>query len=63
MHQWESGDLENTYELLNLIAFEISTLYKNRIFQCMGEIFCVQFQRFTLDPTENQRDLTLTYRV
>ena len=63
MHQWEGGDLENTYELLNLITFEISTLYKNRIFQCMGEIFCVQFQRFPLDPTENQRDLTLTYRV
>ena len=35
-------------ELLNLRALKISTLYQNRIFQCMGKIFCVEFQRFPL---------------
>ena len=37
------GRIKNTYELLNLRALKISTLYKNRIFQCMGKIFCVEF--------------------
>ena len=39
---------KNTYELVNLRALRFSTLYKNRIFQCMGEIFCVEFQRYPL---------------
>ena len=39
---------KNTYELLNPRALKISMLYKNRIFQCMDEIFCVEFQRFPL---------------
>ena len=30
---------KNTYELINLRALEFPTLYKNRIFQCMGKIF------------------------
>ena len=34
---------QNMYELLNLRAFKISTLHKNRIFHCMGKIFCVEF--------------------
>ena len=42
------GRLKNTYELLNLRALKISILYKNEIFQCMGKIFCVEFQRFPL---------------
>ena len=53
--QWTScdswgggGRFKNTYELLNLRALKISHLYKNCIFQCMGKIFCVEFQRYPL---------------
>ena len=42
------GVFKNTYELLNLRAFKISVFYKNHIFQCMGKIFCVEFQRVPL---------------
>ena len=41
-------DVENAYKLLNLRALEISMLYKNHIFQCMGKIFCVEFQSVPL---------------
>ena len=34
------GRFKNAYELLNLRALQISMLYKNHIFQCMGKIFC-----------------------
>ena len=43
---WE-GYFKNAYELLNL-TIEISMLYNNCIFQCMGKIFCVEFQRYPL---------------
>ena len=39
------GAFKNAYELLNLRALKITMLYKNHIFQCMGNIFCVEFQR------------------
>ena len=42
------GISKNTYELSNLRALKISTLYKNLIFQSKGKIFCVEFQRFPL---------------
>ena len=42
------GRFKNAYELLNLRALTISMLYKNHIFQCMGKIFCVEFQRVPL---------------
>ena len=42
------GHFKNTYELLNLRALKILMSYKNRIFQCMGQIFCVEFQRYPL---------------
>ena len=43
------GCFKNAYELLNLrAALKISKLYKNCIFQCMGKIFCVEFQRYPL---------------
>ena len=45
---WPGGVLKNTYELLNLRALKISKLHKNHIFQCMGKIFCVEFQRVPL---------------
>ena len=40
--------IKNAYELLILRALKISMLYKNNIFQCMGKIFCVEFQRVPL---------------
>ena len=46
--EWPGGRFKNTYELLNPRALKISMLYKNRIFQCMGKIFCVEFQRYPL---------------
>ena len=42
------GHFKNTYELLNPRALKISALYKYCIFQCMGKIFCVEFQRSPL---------------
>ena len=42
------GGFKNAYELLNLRALKISMLYKNHIVQCMGKIFCVEFQRVPL---------------
>ena len=42
------GRFKNTYELLNLRGLKISKLHKNHIFQCMGKIFCVEFQRVPL---------------
>ena len=42
------GRFKNTYELLNLRALKISKLHKNHIFQCMGKVFCVEFQRVPL---------------
>ena len=42
------GRFKNAYELLNLRALKISMLYESHIFQCMGKIFCVEFQRVPL---------------
>ena len=42
------GRFKNTYELLNLRALKISKLLKKYIFQYMGKIFCVEFQRVPL---------------
>ena len=44
----QGGRFKNTYELLNVRALKISKLHKNHIFQCMGKIFCVEFQRVPL---------------
>ena len=42
------GHFKNVYELLNLRAVKISMLFKSHIFQYMGKIFCVEFQRVPL---------------
>ena len=42
------GRFKNTYELLNQRALKISPVNKIHIFQCMGKIFCVEFQRHPL---------------
>ena len=44
----QGGRFKNTYELLNLRALKISLVNKIHIFQCMGKIFCVEFQRYPL---------------
>ena len=42
------GRLKNTHELLNISAQEISLMNNFHIFQWMGKIFCVEFQRYPL---------------
>ena len=42
------GRFKNTYELLNLRALKFSPVNKSHIFQCLGKIFCVEFQRYPL---------------
>ena len=39
------GVLKNSHELLDLTALKMSMFYKNYVFQCMGQIFCVEFQK------------------
>ena len=39
---------KNAYELLTIRALKISIFHKKFIFQCMGKIFCVEFQRYPL---------------
>ena len=47
-HYEPGGRFKNTYELLNLRALKFSYVNKIHIFQCMGKIFCVEFQRYPL---------------
>ena len=42
------GRFKKTYELLNLRVLKISPVNKIHMFQCMGNIFCVEFQRYPL---------------
>ena len=54
-------------ELLNLRAPIISMLHKNCIFQCMGKIFCVEFQTYPLKlhtkyPTHTLKDVYFIHR-
>ena len=44
----DRGRFNNAYELLTLRALKISMFHKRFIFQCMGKIFCVEFQRYPL---------------
>ena len=44
----QGGRFKKAYELLNLRALKFSPLNKIHIFQCMGKIFCVEFQRYPL---------------
>ena len=43
-----SWNQQNAKKLLNLSALQISILDKIHIFQCMGNLFCVEFQRVPL---------------
>ena len=42
------GRFKNAYELLTLRALKFSHVNKIHIFQCMGKIFCMEFQRYPL---------------
>ena len=42
------GGVKNIYELIIIKALKYSSQGKIHIFQCMGKIFCVEFQRFPL---------------
>ena len=48
LYMWPGVRFENTYELLNQRALKFSYVNKIHIFQCMGKIFCVEFQRYPL---------------
>ena len=57
-----------TYELLNLRALKISMLYNNCIFECMGKIICMEFQRVPLNfqtkyLTHPFKDMHFIHRV
>ena len=61
------GRFKNAYELLNLRARKMSVLYKKHIFQCMGKIFCVEFQRVPLKfhtkyLTHTLKDVDFNYK-
>ena len=45
---WEDKGAFQKHELVNLGAHKSSLLNKLHIFQCMGKIFCVEFQRVPL---------------
>ena len=52
-HDRSGGRFKNTYELLNLRTLKFSYVNKINIVQCMGKIFCVEFQRYPLKfPTK-----------
>ena len=53
------GHFKNTYKLLNPRAMKVSTRYRNSIFQYMGKIFCVEFQREPLKFCTKSLTLTL----
>ena len=42
------GGVKNTYELLNLRTLKDSPVNQIHIIQCMGKIFCVEFQRYPM---------------
>ena len=48
LHLYVQIWFQNTYELLNLRALKFSPVNKIHIFQCMGKIFYVEFQRVPL---------------
>ena len=48
---------QGRFKLLYLTPHKFSTLYKNRIFQCIGKIFCVKYQGTLCYSTENIQHL------
>ena len=42
------GVFQKVYKFVNVKALKFSALNENHLFQCMGKIFCVEFQRFPL---------------
>ena len=48
MRSMNWGAFKNADVLLNLRAPNITTLYKNNIFQCVGKVYCAEFQKYPL---------------
>ena len=61
--QVPGGRFKNTYELLNLRALKFSPVEKIYIFQCMGKIFCVEFEMEPLKFHTKYLTLTLIWRI
>ena len=53
----------NTYELLNLRALKFSPVNKIHIFQWIGKIFCVEFQRYPMKLHTKYLTHTLKYMI
>ena len=67
---WDLTTLQGTrerfkkaYKILNLRALKFSPVNKMHIFQCMGKIFCVEFQRFPLKFHTKYLTHTLKYTI
>ena len=54
---------KTTYELLNLKALKISTLYQIRIFQCIGKMFRVEFSRNPLKFHNSTQNILTTIHL
>ena len=46
---WAVGHFKKAYELLNLSALKFIPVHKMHILQCMGKVFCVEFQSVPLN--------------
>ena len=62
------GRFKNIYELLNLRALKFLPVNKFYIFQCTGEICCMEFQRYPLKfhtkyLTHTLKDMYLSYKA
>ena len=53
------GYFKNSYELLNLTALKFSPVNKIHSFQCMGKIFCMEFNDKIFMKLWNQRAVTV----
>ena len=42
---WPGGVSKNAWELFDLRTLKFSTVFRNCVFQYMGKIFCVEFQK------------------
>ena len=55
--------LKNTYELVNLGARKFARINKIHIIQCMGKIFCVEFEREPLKIQTKYLTQTLKHTI
>ena len=48
IHMWPGNRFKNIYELVNMGVLKFSFVNKLYTFQCIGKIFCVEFERVPL---------------